>query len=230
MKTAIITVLGFLLATPVANAWVVGPPPVNCTGTISDETINTNLIVPPNTSCTLKNVTVTGNVDVEQGASLKTNPSPTQKVTINGNVVANQCKSVDLSGNASNHGPISIGGNVSIQNCTGNASLAKSKTIGGNVVCSGNASCEVDHSTIQGNLTVDNNNSSTRGNDISTTTVSGNVDFSGNTASAKPGFGNTIFSTTIGGNLNCINNTPPATNEGAPNTVTGTKTGQCANL
>jgi hypothetical protein len=223
---------GFLLATPVANAWVVvGPPPFQCNTTISDGTINTNLIVPPNATCTLLNVTVTGNVDVEQGASLQVNPGPTQKVTINGNVDANKCNSVAL-GIRSNVGPISVGGNVSIRNCTGTGSFEKNVTIGNNVVCSGNASCVVDRITIQGNLTVDNNRSSTLQNSITGTTVSGNVKFSGNTGgnTGAPSDVNFIVRNTIGGNLTCNNNTPPPINEGATNIVTGNKSGQCANL
>jgi hypothetical protein len=92
---AIITVVGFLLATPVANA--VRPPPVNCTTTISDgSTINTTLIVPANTTCTLNNVTVTSNVVVGQGATLKIAVISGQKVTINGNVDANHCSAVSI--------------------------------------------------------------------------------------------------------------------------------------
>ena len=70
-----LTALGFLATIPAAHAWgVVGPPPVTCSNgqVFSDGgTIGTNLIVPPNTSCALANVTITGNVDVEQGLPLR---------------------------------------------------------------------------------------------------------------------------------------------------------------
>jgi hypothetical protein len=73
---AIVTALGFLLATvPIASAQNTN----QCTGTISDgSTINGNLVVPPNASCTLTNVTVIGNVRVGVGAALSVFPGAMQ--------------------------------------------------------------------------------------------------------------------------------------------------------
>src|SRR5580704_3083229 len=104
--------LGILAGTvPAARAADITCPP-NPSGTI-----NGNLVVPAGNSCTLANVTVTGNVQVGKGATLIVEPNPGQTVTIGGNVQAAQCQSVVLEPIA--HGAISVGGNVQIQNCTG---------------------------------------------------------------------------------------------------------------
>jgi hypothetical protein len=91
---AIVTALGFLLATvPVASAQNI----TQCTGTISEgSTINSNLVVPANASCTLDNVTVTGNLRVRTGAMLNVLPAPGQTVKISGNLTADQCNAVVL--------------------------------------------------------------------------------------------------------------------------------------
>jgi hypothetical protein len=229
--TAMITTLGFVLTASAANAWgVIGPPPFNCTTTISDgSTINTNLIVPPGATCTLTNATVKGNVDVEAGATFITNPGANQKVTIGGNVAADNCNFVRLlPPSGPNTIRLSIGNNVSITDCTGAILIDgggnRTISIGNNVVCSGNSSCEIRYSLIGGNLTVDNNSSATQSNQIGFSSVSGNVDFRDNTAAPNA---NAMFDVIIGGNLKCVNNTPAVLVE-APNEVSGNTTG-CPN-
>jgi hypothetical protein len=218
---AIFTALGFLAAASVANAGgvVVGPPPVTCSNqTISNGgTINTNLTIADNTRCVVLNVTITGNVNVGKGASLDISPELVagEKVVINGNVDANQCNSVTI---ISEPPDISIGGNFSIKNCTGNATIVGS-TIGNNLVCSNNTgSCSIQDVIVNGNATIDDNS----GSAILSSKISGNLDFSGNTAP-----GNFVRDNTVGGNLSCKDNVPPPSLSG--NTVTGNAKGQCAN-
>jgi hypothetical protein len=233
MKAVVATlaVLGFIINASIANAW--GPGPVTCSNqTISDGSTVAQVTVPRNTSCTLTNVTVTGSVRVEQGASLTIDPLGTQQVTIDNNLTANGCKTVVL-GIQSNHSQITIGNNVRVQNCTGDVSLAKTITVGGNVACSGNAQCVIEDIVIQGNLSVDNNGSSTNTlNLITGVTVGGNVDFSGNIAHGVLSRSNVINDTTIGGNLSCFNNNVPANNGGSPGSVvvSGNTSGQCVGL
>ena len=185
--------LGILAgAVPVARAADTTCPP-NPTGKI-----NGNLVVPAGASCSLANVTVTGNVQVGKGASLTVVPITGQTVTIGGNVQAAQCNFVLLIA-----GAISVGGNVQIQNCTGGSGYNDSLvTIGGNFACANNSGgCVASGGSVRGNVQVDNNSGS------SATVVSNN---------------------TIGGNLQCAGNSPGVTDNGSKNNVTGTKQGQCA--
>jgi len=234
---AMVTALGFLLATvSVASA----QNTFQCTGTISDgRTINSNLVVPANATCTLDNVTVTGNVGVGTGALLNVTPASGQTVEINGNLTADQCNSVDLAP-ALSAAVILIGGNVTIQNCTGGTVgyAGPGITIGGNFVCADNPpTCVADDGVVHGNLTVEDNKlqasnvitfSEVLGNKISgNAEISGNAVIRGNTAVLVGG-------NTIGGNLRCFDNSPPPTDNvfgvTSPNTVGGQKQGQCAGL
>lgn len=235
---AMVTALGFLLATvSVASA----QNTFQCTGTISDgRTINSNLVVPANATCTLDNVTVTGNVGVGTGALLNVTPASGQTVEINGNLTADQCNSVDLAP-ALSAAVILIGGNVTIQNCTGGTVgyAGPGITIGGNFVCADDpqTTCVADDGVVRGNLSVENNKlqafnvitfSEVLGNKISgNAEISGNAVIRGNTAVLVGG-------NTIGGNLRCFDNSPPPTDNAfgvtSPNTVGGQKQGQCAGL
>jgi hypothetical protein len=232
-----VTAFGFLLATAsVASA----QNTFQCTGTISDgSTINGNLVVPANATCTLDNVTVTGNVGVGTGALLNVSPASGQTVKINGNLTADQCNSVTLAG--AEVSVISIAGNVTIQNCTGGSVgyVGPGITIGGNFVCADDpqTTCSADNGVVHGNLTVENNTlqasnvitfSEVLGNKINgNAEISSNAVTSGNTAVLAGG-------NTIGGNLLCFDNSPPPTDNvfgvTSPNTVGGHKQGQCAGL
>jgi hypothetical protein len=218
---AIATALGFLLATvPVASA----QNTTQCTGTLSDgSTINGNLVVPPNASCTLTNVTVIGNVQVGVGAALSVFPGPMQAVTIDGNITADQCNVVEIDNN-SGLGVTSVEGNMNIQNCkngSGSGYQGPNVTISGNFVCANTPFCGASSGVVQGNLTVDNNLLG----EVSGNQVSGNVDVSGNSP-----FGITVAGNTIGGNLRCSNNKPAPVDDNNPNTVSGHKLDQCAGL
>jgi len=220
---AIATALGFMLDTaPIANA----KNAFQCNGLdISDgRTINGDLIVPAGAGCTLRSVTVLGNVRVAKRATLLVE-ADSKPVTIGGNIVTNQCNAVLL---ATIDGSISVEGNVTIQKCRGESGyVGPSVTIGGNFVCSDNASlCRAYGGVVQGNLIVHNNNSA-QAPFVTSNTVSGNVDFSGNSGN----FGTPeVAANTIGGNLLCFKNSTPPVAGFAPNTVAGNKLGQCAGL
>jgi hypothetical protein len=61
---------------------------------------------------------------------------------------------------------------------------------------------------------------------VGTNQVGGNVQVNNNSGSSA----SLVGGNTIGGNLQFARNTPGVTDEGVPNTVTGTKQGQCAGL
>jgi hypothetical protein len=223
---AIVTAFGFLLATvPLASA----QNAFQCTGTIADgRTIDSNLVVPANKTCELDNVRVAGNVQVGTGATLNALPGSGQMVTIGGNIVADQCLSVDIS--VAGGGTISLEGNVKIQNCTTpNSYVLAGLVVHGNLSVDDNntetGTYFVEGVVVQGNLSVDNNNSENT-LILESNQVSGNVDFSGNSAMGRaPPF---VDGNKISGNLSCSGNSPPPV--GASNTVGGREQGQCAAL
>jgi hypothetical protein len=135
----------FTITTLAAFGILVGTLPVaraadtSCTTVIANGgTINGNLIVPVSATCTLENVTVTGNVTVGRGASLLVETGTGQAVTIGGNLQATQCQRVFLITTGST-GVISVGGNVRIENCMeGGGYVGPNVTISGNFRCNDN--------------------------------------------------------------------------------------------
>jgi hypothetical protein len=128
-ETAMLAFGLMLVGLPVARAANMTCPPNPSPGS----TVNGNLIVPANASCSLTTtLTVTDNVVVGTGASLGVFPVDGQTVTIDGNVTADQCNSVAIQ--TFGDGVLSVGGNVNIQNCTGavNGYSGIRVTIGGN--------------------------------------------------------------------------------------------------
>jgi hypothetical protein len=230
----------FAIATLAALGILAGTVPAaragdtTCTMTISNGTINGNLVVPAGNSCTLANVTVTGNVQVGKGATLIVEPNPGQTVTIGGNVQAARCQSVELLPLST--GANSVGGNVQIQNCTGrsgynNVQGVGSVTISGNFACGSNsASCTALFGSVRGNVQVNNNSGgSNEGALVVRNNGGGNVQVNNNSGSIAAA----VAGNTIGGNLQCAGNTPapPGVSDGGvPNTVAGNKQGQCAGL
>jgi predicted acyltransferase (DUF342 family) len=188
--------LGIMLAAIPARA-----DNTSCTGSLSGQTINGNLVVPDGASCRIgDNVSVTGNVLVGTGAFLRV---PGGNVTISGNLQANRCKTVAIEP----QGPVSVGGSVAIHSCTPQANqllgyfaLDASVTIAGSFLCQSNSGpCTALRGSIGDNATISQNTGGT-------SNVSGN---------------------TIGGNLLCFGNTSVA---GGSDTVGGKKLGQCAGL
>jgi hypothetical protein len=214
--------LGILAGTvPAARAADTTCPPT------PSGTINGNLAVPAGASCTLTNVTVTGNVQVGKGASLFVEPNAGQTVTIGGNVQAAQCQQVNLHSNPG--GVLSVGGNVQIRNCmSGGGYQGAAITIGGNFACDHNsAECFAIGGTVRGNVQVNNNsNGSGLGALVARNNVGGNVQVNNNSAGGDSD--NLVSGNTIGGNLKCVGNTPGVTDESVKNIVTGNKQGQCA--
>ena len=123
-----------------------------------------------------------GNVRVGTGAALSVMGSSDLTITIDGNVVADQCNFVRFENIM--RGAISVEGNVNIQNCTngsGAGSYFGPITISSNFVCSNNPIfCVADSGVVQGNLTVDDNTDAANSSRVSSNQVSGNVDVSGN--------------------------------------------------
>ena len=225
---------GILLGTvPVARA------DTNCntlSQPVSGRTIDGNLVVTTGT-CTLESdVTVGGNVTVAAGAGFKIMAARSggSPIKIGGNIlVAEGCSEVFITSSPSV--PVSIGGNVEIQDCgeSGYGGPANVK-IGGNFECNGNdAACYATGGSVGGNLQVDDNsgnatveNNNVRGNlevngneagaGVTGNTVGGNGEVDGN---GSDSIHSTASGNTIGGNLTCTGNVGTFT--GSPNTVHG---------
>jgi hypothetical protein len=216
--------LGILAGTvPAARAADATCPPT------PSGTINGNLVVPAGATCSLSNtVTVTGNVQVGKGASLAVLSDAGQTVTIGGNVQAAQCQAVFIFPPSET---VSVGGNVQIRNCTGPNGYngqGGSVTISGNFACDNDsAECIVASGSVRGNVEVNNNsNVSEPGADVERNNVGGNMQVNNNSGQS----GTVVGNNTVGGNLRCVGNSPGVSDNGSPNTVTGTKLGQCAGL
>jgi hypothetical protein len=215
--------LGMLLGTvPVARA-----ADATCGNqTISNATISGNLVVTG--SCTLgSDVRVGGNVTVEKGASLTISPT-TSPVKIGGNILTVRgC--IDVAIEARSSGPVTIGGNVEIENCQ--EGFVQDVKIGGNFKCTGNLFCLVLSASIGGNVKVNDNTSGE--SEVNGNTIGGNVEFDGNPDESEVASntisgnvevdGNAVDSVvtanTIGGNLTCTGNVEFF--QGTGNTVHG---------
>src|SRR5579864_7640973 len=139
----------------------------SCTGTLTG-TLG-NVVVPTRASCTLSAVSVSGNVRVAQGAALTVmGPAPS---LIAGNIQAEHCQSVLLTGS------VALQGNLEIQHCTATSGfVGPGIQISGDFECHDNAGpCVADQGSVGGNLHIHNNTSASAA-DISLTTVGGNLD------------------------------------------------------
>jgi hypothetical protein len=224
---AALATFGILLA----NVPTVRAHDASCIGSLSNVTINGNLVVPSG-SCTLNGVKVRGNVTVEAGAFLLI----TSGSKIGGNIVTDdKCVGVSLMGN-----PITVGGNLQIQGCTGTAGGGVFNgytqtngpgliTIGGNFACENNAGpcLGQDGGKVGGNVRFVTNTGGA-GNTlavISLAAIEGNVEVEDNASGDSVVGGNNI-----GGNLNCQGNGNVTDGGLGANTVGGKKLGQCAGL
>ena len=181
---AALAALGLLLgSTSIADAASV----TSCSTTISDKTIDGDLVVPDGKTCDLENVTVTGNVHVGHRAYFFAQFSSTGSTAILGNVVAVQCHFVITAGS------LFVGGNVQIEECTGPSPSAIGRaTISGNFACEFNPQgCEAVDSTIGGNMQINKNDLATVTNNY----VGGNLQCVGN-----PSGGLTVSGNTVAGN------------------------------
>ena len=100
-------------------------------------------------------------------------------LTLGGNIEANQCNTVLL-------GPVIVGGNVDIQNCTGAESGYETAQIGGNFTCDDNSRCLAAFGQVRGNMQINDNAEA----DVGNNTVGGNLRCQRN--AAVFGSGNTV--------------------------------------
>lgn len=214
--TMFFTMVTVAVIAPPAFAAVNCPPPP-----VSGSTINDNVVVPANTSCTLNGVTVNGNVTVQAGASVTSSGS-----TINGNVSATNAVNVLFLGSR-------INGNVTITGLTGGGCTSGlgADTIAGNVTYSNSASgsgfFEIGGgicggtdfaSTIHGNVSITNNHGAVYLNGDG---AGGGNSIGGNVSAVNNTGGGIINFNKITGN--CTNNVPPYLATG--NIIGGNKDG-----
>ena len=146
---------------------------VTCTGAMGPAaavtTIDGNVTVPANASCTLDFVNVAGNVQVQTGGKLLISAYD-EPSTIGGNVQGTACASVLLEGN------VTVTGNVQITACRGpgpNGFEGPDTLIKGDFQCQSNSGgCEAWLGQVDGNVQVQSNGPAT---DISLTAVGGNL-------------------------------------------------------
>ena len=198
---------------------------MTCTGTQIGGTFD-NVVVPAGQHCTLDGVRVTGKVSVQAGAGLQvTNNSGDS--TIGGDIKADACDFVELESTSTSH-RIVVGGHLSVQNCTGTSFSGgqgdstrlppSSILVGGDVKCNNNAGgCVFDYFAIGGNVTCSGNFDC----DLQSDSIGGNAVLNDNS-----GVGIAVRNSAIGGDLKCTGNASAVT--GPPNTVAGTKSGQCS--
>ncbi len=175
---------------------------VACTRTITGTT--GELFTSGDSTC-IVNATVHGTVhDASDGALFITGS------TIHGAVLSSNATLFGMCGTT-------VTGTTSVQGASGFVLVGDPGDDG----CTGNR--------INGSLLLSNNHS---GLEVIANQIGGSVHVQGTTGTG-PFPEDTraeIESNTIGGSLACSGNTPPPTNDGHPNTVTGPRLGQCANL
>jgi LVIVD repeat len=116
----------------------------------------------------------------------------------------------------------SVGGPVVVR--PGGSLLALESSIRGSVAASGASAVHLYHSTVGGPLSVSRSTGSVA---VVDTTVSGPVVLTANSTGAVEAI---VADSTVNGPLACSGNSPAPINLGAPNTVRGPATGQCAAL
>jgi hypothetical protein len=229
MKKSVIAVAAAAAALFLASGAAVAADLV-CTHSESGGTWR-NVLVPAGESCTLQDMRVTGSVTVQANGTLNIVALPGDTITINGDIKGYGCDSINLeSTGAGSPGRIVVGGNLTIQNCTGvSFSGARGSSfsppvppqnvlIGGSVKCSNNAAnCVFDYIVISGNLDCSGNDG---GCTLQSDAVGNNATINNN--SSPPSVNNSI----IGGDAKCAGNTGVVTGSG--NTVAGARSGQCS--
>jgi hypothetical protein len=198
-----LSILAFMLAGGAGSAMA---QTTSCTGTLAPGSYNA-VNVPAAATCTVAgsgNVTVTGNLTVGSGASLLDYGVAT--FTINSSLLAVGANTIYLVPQAP--GAVNILGSVSVTGATNTVQITDS-FIGGTL--------SVANSPISAYIYFNGDN------------VAGSLLDRGNTT---PAFSNNIESNTIGASLVCSGNTPSGLPQdgGLPNTVGGSKVGQCSGL
>ena len=184
---------------------------------ITEGTFSNILVVPSLNDCSLiKDVVVTGNIQVENDAEFSTNG-----ITILGNIISDGADRISISG-------ININGNIQIENSNVDSVVTiLNSEIGGNVLFNNNIVLRdvfFNKNTINGNVEF-NENTSKRGSiHMNDNDINGNVEFNENTVDPRRQWNN-IGDNDVNGNLDCVNNNKLKIE---PNTVNGNMLGQCA--
>jgi len=196
----------------VAPAFAAGGT-TTCNGTLAPGTYQ-QVVVPEDGVCLSDGpVTIRGGLFVQQGGTLVfgSEENPVQTATVDGGVHATNAMSVQIHFST-------INGGIDIRGGSG--------PFGGPFDVTWNT---IEDSTVNGGYTEAGYDGFWNG--FIRNTVHGTVNLIGNTV-ADPD-GNEVVTNTIHGNLNCQGNDPPpqvGDSAGAPNQVTGAKTGQCSNV
>lgn len=171
-----------------------------CVGTLSNTSVNGDVVVPAGATCRLKDVAVGGTVRVHSNAALQILGG----AAIRGSVEAYECAYVVLDPQAPGD-RIAVAGNIEIEHCTeasGKLFSAGRVAIAGNFSCRNNAApCFAVSLTVGGDMVIERN--------------SGGMSY--------------IEGNTIGGSLECAGNWG-LTDYGDPNTVGGKRRDGCAGL
>jgi len=174
-------------------------PDANCPA--AGATVIGSLDVPAASYCDLENVTVRGNVTLEDGSSFSADGG-----RIGGNV---QTQGGDLQLSST-----SVGGNLQSQ---GGAVDVRGTSVGGNLqIGQGTGEATVCESQIRGNLELEQSSESA---DLCGNRVGGNVQIQDNLGAVS------VTGNTVGGNVQCQNNAPAATSSG--NAIRGRAQGEC---
>lgn len=184
-----------------------------CTGSLSGS-ITGNVVVPGGASCTLSDITVTGNIQVLHNASLTVDATQ-QPATIGGNIQATGCAFALLEGG------VTVKGNVQITGCSGQSGfVGPGVKIGGNFQCSNNlGACEANLGDVRGNLQVQNNSSAVPSN-ISLVSVGGHLQCHSNTPPPTHVFGPDFVSGNLQGQCAASLGFAPSTS--APSCIAST--------
>lgn len=171
--------LAFVVPVALAGPSTVYAANTSCTGTLSGN-VSGNVVVPGGASCTLSDVTVTGNVQVLQNASLTVDATQ-QPATIGGNLQATNCAFVLLEGG------VTVNGNVQIVQCAQKSGfVGPGVKIGGNFQCVNNAGgCEADLGRVKGSVQIQGSGAS----DISLVSIGENLQCVGNTPAPTHAYG-----------------------------------------
>jgi len=168
--------IGAIAAMGLGGASVARAHNIDCSGTVGGAatvtTINGNVTVRDNASCTLKFVEITGNLLVQRGGTLIVDAYD-EPSTIDGNVEADRCASLMVGGD------VTIDRNVLIAGCSGkgqNSFQGPGIVIKGNFECVNNAGpCEAWLGEVDGNVQIQNNGSLVP-SDVSLTVIRGRLE------------------------------------------------------
>jgi len=140
------------------------------------------IVVPDGESCTLYRAIVQGNVRVKRNASLFVGPPGSS--SIRGNVEAERCMTVLLSGT------VIVDGNVEIEHCaTKSGYVGPGVQIGRNFECRHNSGpCVAYSGTVRGHVKIDHNASAVA-TDISVNTIRGSLECHSNVPAPTHTFG-----------------------------------------